>query len=391
MFPEINHISDVLPSLVGHPEFLVVQKEGHTVVDYCVALPTSFVGEGADIRRECRGLIFCSVTGKVLARRYHKFFNIGEHIETMPILTRGGTYWVLNKADGSLFTGFRTLDGVLRWGSMMGETDFARVIVPLVTTQVQNLALQCIDQNMTAIFEYCSPVNRIVVAYDSVQFILTGIRHNNTGDYLPYPEVLSLGTQAGVDVIKMLPGSGDLESILQEVPDLTGTEGCVITFEDGFRAKLKSAWYVNLHRVVTNIRYPKDVAVIILNKSADDILATLPEPTQKLILRAQEGINQGLLRVLQESVDFVNQHFDRNALDPRVAKKTFAEKVRQLLPSDRHALVYQATRLDPIELLNWMVEQCLDHMQSNFRYNQIKYMWGGKDFTPGENNIDPGV
>jgi RNA ligase len=34
------------------------------------------------IRRECRGLIFDKDTGKVLARRFHKFFNIGESDET---------------------------------------------------------------------------------------------------------------------------------------------------------------------------------------------------------------------------------------------------------------------------------------------------------------------
>lgn len=32
--------------------------------------------------RECRGLIFNKETGKVVARRLHKFFNIGESEET---------------------------------------------------------------------------------------------------------------------------------------------------------------------------------------------------------------------------------------------------------------------------------------------------------------------
>ena len=30
------------------------------------------------LRQECRGLFVCSSSGRVLARRFHKFFNIGE-------------------------------------------------------------------------------------------------------------------------------------------------------------------------------------------------------------------------------------------------------------------------------------------------------------------------
>ena len=34
------------------------------------------------LRRECRGLLLDRKTGNVLARRFHKFFNIGEMEET---------------------------------------------------------------------------------------------------------------------------------------------------------------------------------------------------------------------------------------------------------------------------------------------------------------------
>lgn len=34
------------------------------------------------VRRECRGLLLHPVTGQVLARRFHKFFNVNELEET---------------------------------------------------------------------------------------------------------------------------------------------------------------------------------------------------------------------------------------------------------------------------------------------------------------------
>ena len=54
-------------------------------------------------RRECRGLIFCAETHKVISRRLHKFFNIGELPETQAELidiTR--PHIILEKMDGYL-------------------------------------------------------------------------------------------------------------------------------------------------------------------------------------------------------------------------------------------------------------------------------------------------
>jgi hypothetical protein len=43
-------------------------------------------------RRECRGIIFHAETGALLARRYHKFFNVNELDETLPGKTRYAAY-----------------------------------------------------------------------------------------------------------------------------------------------------------------------------------------------------------------------------------------------------------------------------------------------------------
>ena len=54
-------------------------------------------------RRECRGLLVCSRTGVVLARRFPKFFNIGELPETAPeCIDLGMGFTLAEKLDGSL-------------------------------------------------------------------------------------------------------------------------------------------------------------------------------------------------------------------------------------------------------------------------------------------------
>jgi hypothetical protein len=104
-FPKINHITDVLPHIEGRKEFRVMEKEGYTVIQYMVALEDTFKWDdndpvGSAVRRECRGITF-DEEGKLICRKYHKFFNAGEKEETQ--LNKINLYEphiVLEKLDG---------------------------------------------------------------------------------------------------------------------------------------------------------------------------------------------------------------------------------------------------------------------------------------------------
>jgi hypothetical protein len=56
------------------------------------------------IERECRGIKFCSKTGRVLARPYHKFHNLNERVPNIVrlTLTYGSHMSILDKLDGSM-------------------------------------------------------------------------------------------------------------------------------------------------------------------------------------------------------------------------------------------------------------------------------------------------
>lgn len=104
-FPQINHISDVLPHIDGRDEFRVMEKEGYTVITYAVAFEETFKWDDNDsvgslIRRECRGISF-NQDGVLISRPYNKFFNVGEREETQ--LNKINLYEphiVLEKLDG---------------------------------------------------------------------------------------------------------------------------------------------------------------------------------------------------------------------------------------------------------------------------------------------------
>ena len=61
------------------------------------------------IRRECRGLIFHAETGKLLSRRFHKFFNVNELDETdAEVIDLSKPYVLLEKLDGSFIAPYFT-------------------------------------------------------------------------------------------------------------------------------------------------------------------------------------------------------------------------------------------------------------------------------------------
>lgn len=95
----IEHVDDVLGAVAGRSDFVVVKKDGYTVVDYVYAAPDSFDNP---IRMECRGLKFAP-DGRVLARPFQKFFNVGERPEcTGENLDLSKPHHVMEKMDGSM-------------------------------------------------------------------------------------------------------------------------------------------------------------------------------------------------------------------------------------------------------------------------------------------------
>lgn len=189
-FPHITHIDDVLPYVEGRKEFVVADKGDYVVVNYVVAMSSTFDRDnGWEYRRECRGLIFCNETGKVISRPAHKFFNVSEREETdISNIDISQDHIILDKLDGSFIRPFRTADGVMRVGTKMGETDIAAMAKPFFEkNEYKAFADWCCDNDLTPVFEFLSRKQRIVIDYGAEdQLVLLFIRHNVTGEYIKY-------------------------------------------------------------------------------------------------------------------------------------------------------------------------------------------------------------
>ena len=187
-FPTITDISQVRDAIKGKEEFIEAERDGYTVFNYLVRFESTFpkvCSELDAILRECRGITFDSF-GKVIARKYHKFFNIGE-IEECRDVDFTQPHIILEKLDGSMIVPMM-VKSKLEWHTKMGNTDVAKKALDFVNKHPKyvDIAMWCISQNMTPMFEFLSRRQRIVVDYPEENLVLTAIRYNETGEYVSY-------------------------------------------------------------------------------------------------------------------------------------------------------------------------------------------------------------
>ncbi len=281
-FPEIRHISDVLPHVEGRDEFVVAEREGYTVINYVVAMADTFDMTGPDdvggaVRRECRGLIF-DREGRIMSRAFHKFFNINEREETQAhAVDINQPHVIMEKMDGSMIRPI-LVDGYLRLATKMGVTEVAMqaeewlAAQPGVEGDLKRAYLKAmVTFNTTPIFEWVSPFNQIVLAYETADLVYLGARDNRTGEYMfdeaaPFTKVPRYGNVAG-----------NLSDYIERQREAEGREGDIIRFADGHMVKVKNDWYVRIHKTVDRIVFDRNIVNLIINEEVDDVVPMLPQ------------------------------------------------------------------------------------------------------------------
>lgn len=384
-FPRIEHIDDVLPAIAGRDEFIVVQKDGYQVVNYAVMMADSFppveespelehdlIAERNAIRRECRGLVF-DTDGKLINRRFHKFFNVNEREETrFESVDFSRPHVILEKLDGSMVSPCY-VNGVIRWMTKMGITDTSMEAEVFVAKNPHyaEFADTMMKQGCTPIFEWCSNKNRIVLSYPEDQLILTAIRHNETGKYVPH----HIDAHNGWNIPVVKAYDYENENILDIVRNMEDTEGVVIRFEDGHMLKVKADWYVLRHKSKDAITREKNVLDYVVNEKVDDVLPFLQAEDQERLLKFQDKFWAGINETVRQYEVYIDSI---RAVD----RRTWAI---EYMPEQKH----RDPHLAPI-VFGWYsgrdVRECLieivrKNIGSQVRINENRDLWGGASWT----------
>lgn len=237
------------------------RKDGLILFDYNKTCTFAFDWDTITING--RGIVFEESTGKLVARPYSKFWNMEElffenaltdrarllPIEYQPNFT--GKFRVLEKADGScaivyFYNGewrvntrgsFNSDQAV--WGKKYLDS---------------NIKTELMNREHTYIFEAIYPDNRIVINYgDKEALVLTGIIDTQTGDEFGVEYLEAECAKIGCEMVKVLVFD-KFEDLFTVRDTLTvNEEGFVITFDNGYKCKLKGAAYCAVHKKMNNL------------------------------------------------------------------------------------------------------------------------------------------
>lgn len=345
-FPIIHHIDDVLPHIADKPEFIKVVKDGgYTVINYVFQSDSTFPPVSDDssaILRECRGIIFDTATGKILSRRFSKFFNLGEKPDTTD-LDVSRPHHVLDKLDGSMISPLM-VGGGIRWASKMGITDVSMQAEVFVQTKPEytKFSEKCLRWGKTPIFEWLSAQNRIVLDYGPDQLTLIAVRDNVDGIYASRSDLEGFSAEYGLPLVDTV--STALSSVGQFVEELRqkeNVEGVVITFNDGHMVKVKTDWYVQLHRAKDKIARERHLIALILDDGLDDLLPVLSDEDKNRVKKFADAINYDL-SVFSEVVECIMLWVRSSGTD----RKSFALSSDHYSPPVRAACFHMFSTFD---------------------------------------------
>lgn len=372
-FPVITHIDQVLEAIEGSTEFIVADRGDHTIIDYAVVLADTFppiksAGGSAKqraereernkIRRECRGIIF-DTAGNLIRRPYHKFFNLSERPETSQMAVDiSKPHKIYEKLDGSMVAPY-VINGRLIWGTKMGDTDIAAMVAEFVSEKHIEFALALIGAGFTPIFEFCSQKNRVVIDHPEDRLVLTAIRDMKTGNYINqglYDVIQEIDT-----VKELIDFEMNISAIAHAVANFADEEGVVLRFEDGHMVKIKSDWYLRLHKIKDRMPFERNVVDMILHKEVDDIIGALDEGSRHRLEAFQRSLYEEINHVAFDVFEMMADIWAK-----KLSKKEAALGYLTKTAKPLHSLVFKMMD-NPDEEISY--RNCEDRVIALFHHN----------------------
>jgi hypothetical protein len=204
--------------------------------------------------QECRGLLLSPDNGAVVARRFHKFYNVHEVSSASDICVRGGV--LMEKLDGFLVSPFVSpKDNEIRWATRQERSsDVEDLIDSFVCSDYTGFVRHWMGHGYTPLFEcILQKQHNGLVSYNCDRVVLLAIRHMETGIYVPWADSVISAAKHNIPVARTIRKVGadeTLDDILRFVRNdlaiVEEMEGVVLVLADGqHRYKIKTNWYLN--------------------------------------------------------------------------------------------------------------------------------------------------
>lgn len=246
----------------------VSMHESGNYVGFKYNINTTFNQLWDDVTINARGITFDKTTGEIVARPFKKFFNHTELMTVDGVLTTLGErlkpeyrpnligkFRSMNKLDGSLGITFwdKYSDKKNKWRVKTGGSFTADQSVWAQEWLYQNVDCTEMDSRYTYLFEIIYNGDRHVVKYDFECMALLGVISNETGEEVSLEELIKIAKQLNVRMSEIVEfdNFNDMMKVVSQYPK--ELEGVVVTFDNGYKCKLKGIEYCELFKVMNNL------------------------------------------------------------------------------------------------------------------------------------------
>ncbi len=293
------------------------EMDGHwfRIFNYRLASYTEFLRPNGT---ECRGHTFM-ITHEghgaqpvaFVSLPMEKFWNLYENPSTMDLdLSTAENVW--DKRDGSLISTYMVGNKLYlkSKGSLHSDHCNAAMDWLLDNTMYYAEVKRLASANYTVNFEWTSPLFRIVIGYDGPMLVVLNVRDNTNGDYMPVDRVEYLFKHWACQRVNMAMLLTTTPQFVAEIPDKQGIEGYVIQLKGGQRVKVKTNWYLSLHRTKDTINSPRRLFEAVLDEASDDLRSLFHDDTQALQMIAD--MEAFVAKLYNHMVDSVERFYERN-------------------------------------------------------------------------------
>ena len=203
--------------------------------------------------------------------------------------------------------------------------------------------------------------------YPEDRLVLTAIRTLHSGTYVPYDDMCRYASEFNIPVVGAFEPIGD--DLVDQIRKWEDAEGVVVRFDDGHMVKIKSEWYVRIHKVKSLLGQERDVVSLILNNELDDMLPVLPREDVERVEKFQKvlswrlGIHAETLRLI---INEIPQQMDR---------KTFAIERAPGINAVWRGMIFQHWDSGPVDqhlTYQAIVDMIKKNCGSNASYAKVK-------------------
>ena len=339
VFPQNLSLLEFREAIKGRNDYreITYDDEGFVLFSYLFMGKDTFLNPNEEgisedtkrvrkLLRECRGIVF-STEGKILARRFHKFFNVNEGPETHEgLVDLSHKHVLLVKLDGSMVSPI-VHNGHIFWATKKGLNDVEDMANSFVlktnSIDYSGFVMNAHAQGITCMFEWCSKKQPIILNYTDDDLILTSMRHTESGLYVNYDEMKKIAAPYKIPVVQEFKHDcKNIKDLLQKVKSQQGIEGFVLRFENGECLKIKTTWYVDLSRGLQSINFfkgksnEKYIWKIVLDSSFDDLKEGINETEREKLetfatklMEAISVLHDYLFKIVKDNIVLTDAKF----------------------------------------------------------------------------------